>query len=179
MEVILIAAVSEDGFISTGRGVPWHLPDDVAQFRALTAGRWLLVGRRTYSEMEGWFKPDHTPLVLTRSPEWKPSAGFACASVADALSIAQGKTEQLWVIGGGEVYRAAMPYATGVVMTSVHTHLGAGVPFPTLDTAQWLETGRTCHPADECHALAFSVIRYNTSTLRRIATEPINSAHPT
>jgi len=68
---IIIAAVSADGFISRGTGVPWDLPEDRQHFRRLTQGQWLFLGRRTFEEMLGWFK-DHHPVVLTRRPLLPP-----------------------------------------------------------------------------------------------------------
>ena len=128
--VTLIAAVSKDGFISRGKGVPWNLPEDRAHFRALTAGQWLLMGRTTYEEMRGWFTPSHHPLVLTRDealPERVPSVQAAIARA----------TGELFVCGGGQCYAAAMPHADRLVLTVVDEVLHAGVAFPAVDAAHW------------------------------------------
>src|SRR5688500_19799474 len=67
MTVTLIAAHSENGVIAKGGRLPWHLPDEIAHFRAYCQGKWLLLGRRTWDEMQGWFRPGQTPVVVTRN----------------------------------------------------------------------------------------------------------------
>lgn len=144
--VILIAAVSTDGFISTGTGVPWDLPADRTHFRRLTAGKWLLLGRRTFEEMRGWFR-DHHPLVLTRRPLPEPwqDAGVTSAAEAVARAAAAGAPE-LWVCGGSSAYAEAMPLADEIVLTRVADTLGAGAPFPAIDPSLWQETRRAQPP---------------------------------
>ena len=157
MIVTLIAAVSEDGFISRGKGVPWDLPDDRAHFRARTQGRWLLVGRHTYEEMTGWFRPGHKPLVLSRDPAFVPAIGSRVASVAEALAtVAAAGESELMVIGGGGVFSAAMPLATRLDLTRVHERLGDGVPFPRIESRRWHKVSSQRHPADAAHAFAFT-----------------------
>lgn len=156
----LIAAVSADGFISTGTGVPWHLPRDKEHFRRITRSQWLLLGRRTYEEMTGWFE-DHHPLILTRSPVYNPPAGEIVASVAEALQVAAtGGARELFVCGGGEAYAAAMPAADRLILTHVDSTLGSGVPFPTVNPANWRETSRQEFPADSTHAQALNFASY-------------------
>lgn len=153
----LIAAVSKDGFISQGRGVPWNLPRDKAHFRRVTAGQWLLLGRRTYQEMLGWFR-DHHPLVLTRDPNFVSSVGKAVSSVEEALQAAgkQGARELL-VCGGGGAYAAAMPLADQLVLTHVDTVLGGGVPFQDFQAGDWHQASLEAFPADaeNPHAMVF------------------------
>lgn len=135
--VSLIAAVSRDGFISRGRGVPWDLPADRRHFRAHTAGKWLLVGRITYEEMRGWFR-GHTPVVLTHDRGYLPPGGHAVASAEDAVRLARDAGQaELMVIGGGQVFAAAMPMGHRLLITWVDDELGAGVRFPGIDSSQW------------------------------------------
>ncbi|HBJ82396.1 MAG TPA: dihydrofolate reductase [Verrucomicrobiales bacterium] len=145
----LIAAVSADGFISTGHGVPWDLPKDREHFRSVTRGQWLLIGRRTYQEMLGWFQAGHHPLILTRNPNYTPPVGQAVADLESALEAAtQGGARELFVCGGGAAYSAAMPRADRLILTHVGTHLHAGVPFPALDPGIWRVVSRLESPAD-------------------------------
>jgi dihydrofolate reductase len=135
--VTLIAAVSEDGFISKGTGVPWDLAEDRAHFRRYTAGKWLLLGRRTFEEMQGWFS-DHTPLVMTRDAAFKPAKGRRVSSVEEAVALAeQGGQNELVVCGGGQIYAEAMPYAQRLVITRVADRLGVGVAFPKIEPHEW------------------------------------------
>jgi dihydrofolate reductase len=156
--VTMIAALSRDGFISRGTGVPWHLPEDVRQFRAYCEGKWLLAGRKTFEEMTGWFRMGHTPVVVTRQKGYRVANGHAAADVEEAVAMfRRSGTEELVVIGGGEVYAAAMPYAGALRLTVVETDLGAGVAFPAVNMEQWREVSCHRHPADAHHAQAFSL----------------------
>ena len=135
--VTLIAAVSEDGLISKGRGVPWDLPEDRAHFRRYTAGKWLLLGRTTYEEMHGWFG-GHMPLVMTRDPGYDPAIGKRVSSVAEAIALTEkAGQDELVVVGGGQIFAEAMPYANRLIITRVADRLGAGVPFPNIDPHEW------------------------------------------
>lgn len=155
----LIAAVSADGFISRSTGVPWDLPEDRAQFRAYTRDKWLLLGRRTYGEMLGWFRPGHHPLVLSREPDWRPAWGARVASVPEALALAeQAGCPELVVCGGGQAYALALPWVRRLILTRVDESLGAGVAFPEIDWTQWREVDRHVHPPDAAHACGFTVL---------------------
>lgn len=135
--VSLIAAVSRDGFISRGTGVPWDLPADRRHFRAHTAGKWLLVGRITCEEMRGWFG-DHTPLVLTHDEDFVMPRGHAVKSADDAVHLARDAGQaELMVIGGGQVFAATMPLAHRLLITWVDDELGAGVRFPDINLSEW------------------------------------------
>lgn len=161
----LIAAVSDDGFISPGKGVPWDLPDDRKHFRAHTAGRHLLLGRTTYEEMTGWFDASHSPLVLSRDRAFVPPVGRRVPSVQVAIMQAEREgARELVVCGGAQTYAAAMSYADTLLITRVHTNLGQGIAFPEILEKEWKEESRIDHPADRNHALAMSFI-----TLRRSA----------
>ena len=153
----LIAAVSEDGFISRGQGVPWKLPADVAHFRAYTAGKWLLLGRRTYEEMVGWFR-DHTPLVLSRDENFVPTIGQRVGSVEEALHLTS--THELVVCGGAQAYALALPLADRLVLTQVQTQLGEGVPFPAIAWDAWTEVSRKPYPVDAQHAHSFQIVTW-------------------
>jgi len=135
--VIIIAAVSADGYISRGTGVPWELPEDRRHFRRLTQGQWLLLGRRTFEEMLGWFR-DHHPLVLTRRPLPSPWEKAGVNHVSEAVArVAAGGAEELWVCGGAAAYAEAMPQADELILTVVAEELGDGVRFPDIDPDEW------------------------------------------
>lgn len=141
--VTLIAAVSEDGFISKGRGVPWDLPEDRDHFRSYTAGKWLLLGRTTYEEMIGWFR-DHTPLVLTRDLAYKPPMGHRVSSIREAIGLAESAgQDELVVCGGAQAYELAMPHAARLHITRVDSRLGSGVSFPSISDTLWRRADQT------------------------------------
>ncbi|MDZ4289571.1 MAG: dihydrofolate reductase [Prosthecobacter sp.] len=158
--VTLLAAISADGFISRGRGVPWDLPADKAHFRAYAAGKWCLLGRTTYEEMLGWFR-DHHPLILSRDPAYHPPVGQHVTSVAEAIARANAaRRPELVVIGGSSVFNSAMPLAHRLEITHVHDILGAGVSFPPISPEEWEPVSRIAHGIDKRHAQAFEIVTY-------------------
>lgn len=165
--VTLIAAVSKDGFISRGKGVPWDLPEDRRYFRDCTSGKWLLVGRVTYDEMAGWFG-DRTPLVLTHDSDFRVPGGQTVQSVDAVIRLAVGANQrELMVIGGGQVFAAAMPFAHRLIITWVDDELGSGITFPNMDAAVWeAATEESLHSRRE-GAPAFRIVTY-----RRKQTQP-------
>jgi dihydrofolate reductase len=153
----LIAVVSADGFISTGVGVPWDLPADRAHFRAYTQEKWLLLGRRTFEEMQGWFQPGHHPLVLTHDLKLEVLHGSTVSTVPEALRLAQ---TELVCCGGAETYEAAMPHAHRLVITQVHQILGRGLAFPEISSREWEPVSRRTHGVDSDHAFALEIVTY-------------------
>jgi len=137
VEVVLIAAVSTDGFISRGSGVPWDLPADRAHFRQMTNGKWLLFGRSTFDEMQGWFH-NHHPLVLTHRSLPEAWDGCAVSGVAEAIDrVRRAGGTELWVCGGASVYELALPLAKKMVLTRVDDVLTHGVSFPPFSAKEW------------------------------------------
>ena len=162
-EVVLVAALDRCLGIGRRGALPWHLPDDLARFKAITTGRTLLMGRRT-AEAIGRALPKRRNLVLTRGasvpfPDMEPVGSFD-----EALQLAG---EDLVVIGGGEVYALALPHATRLDLTFVDADVGADTFFPPYDASEWREVSRTHHPADARHAYAYDVVE-----LVRAATRP-------
>ena len=159
-QVSLIAALDRNNAIGKGNALPWHLPDDLKHFKALTLGKPVLMGRRT-AESLGRALPKRRNLVLTRSGA-VPFAGMqAVASIDEAIAIAGADGEELCVIGGGEVYALALPLATRLHLTHIDTVVaGADAFFPRFDAADWRETARIAHPADAAHAFAFDFVDY-------------------
>ncbi len=160
MRVSLIAALDCNHAIGRGNALPWHLPDDLKRFKALTLGKPVLMGRKTAQSL-GRALPRRINLVLTRGGT-VPFAGMqAVASLEAAIALAAGEGEELCVIGGGEVYALALPSATHLHLTHVDTAVeGADAFFPCFDARRWRETARLHHPADAAHAFAFDFADY-------------------
>ena len=138
--------------------MPWHLPDDLKRFKQLTLGKPVLMGRKTAVAI-GRALPDRRNLVLTRSD----SAPFAEQEPVASLdvAIAAAGTQELCVIGGGEVYALALPWATRLHLTWIDTAAeNADAFFPHFDAAQWRETSRVAHSADARHEFAFAFVNY-------------------
>lgn len=159
--ISLLAALAQDRAIGRGNAMPWHLPDDLARFKALTLGKPILMGRKTAQSL-GRALPGRLNLVLTRSGEL-PYAGMqAVASLEQALQAAtQAGAQELCVIGGGQVYAQLIDQADVLYLTHVATQVpDADAFFPTWDPEAWKETARQHHPADARHALAFDFVDY-------------------
>jgi dihydrofolate reductase len=154
--------MDENRLLADEQGIPWHLPGDIAHFRAYTDRKWLLIGRTTFEEMRGWFREGHVPLVLTTRCGWDPPIGRVVSSVPHALALAEADgQEELVCVGGGETFASALPYADKLVLTFVHHRFelpGRLVHFPPWDVKEWRETSRVEHAADAEHAWSFSIV---------------------
>ena len=161
MNISLIAALDRNNAIGRGNTLPWHLPDDLKRFKALTLGKSVLMGRKT-AESLGRALPGRRNLVLTRTGAAAFVRMEAAASLDDALAIAcSDGAEELCVIGGGEVFALALPRATKMYLTHVNTVVAdADAFFPAFDPAQWTVTQRESHAADARHAFAFEFVDY-------------------
>lgn len=142
VRVIIIAAVSADGFISKGEGVPWEMPEDRIHFRRLTSDQWMFLGRKTFDEMTGWFVK-HRPLVLTQRKLPQPWENARVSGIEEAMrKVSEGGGGALWVCGGASAYEAAMACADEIILTEVSEFLGTGVAFPKMETGVWREVRR-------------------------------------
>jgi dihydrofolate reductase len=158
MRIDLIAALDRNHAIGRDGEMPWHLPDDLKRFKALTFGKPVLMGRKTALAI-GRALPGRENLVLTRG-ESAPYAGqVVVRSMDDAIERLE--LQDLAVIGGGEVYALALPYATGMYLTWVDAEVaGADAFFPRFDERTWVETARQEHGADARHAFAMKFVDY-------------------
>lgn len=157
-EVSLVAALDRRHAIGRAGAMPWHLPEDLRRFKARTLGKPVLMGRKTALAI-GRPLPGRENLVLTRGSE----APFAGQLVVHSLeeAIARAGAGELAVIGGGEVYRLAMPYATLLALTWVDTEVtDADTFFPAFDPAEWVEVAREEWPADARHPWALAFVDY-------------------
>ena len=159
--LVLIAALDRNRGIGRDNALPWHLPDDLKRFRALTLGQPVLMGRRT-AESLGRALPKRRNLVLTRGARAPFDGMEAVASIDDALALAAAEdAEQRCVIGGGELYALTLPMATRLHLTHVDTLVdGCDAFFPAFEAARWRAVSREAHAADDRHAFAFEFVDY-------------------
>jgi dihydrofolate reductase len=148
--VSLIVAMTRDGVIGRDNAMPWHLPDDLKHFKALTLGKPMLMGRKTFDSI-GKPLPGRTSLVLTRDPRWTAAGVTVVRSLDDAFKAAAGAPE-LCVVGGSEIFRMTLPLAQRIHLTRIHASIPGDVRFPAFDESEWREVERTEHPADARHA---------------------------
>ena len=165
--IALVVAVADNGVIGRGGALPWHLPDDLKHFRAVTLGKPVLMGRRTFDSI-GKPLPGRRNLVLSRSglAGGTPAAGVDRFESFEAAVAAVADTAELCVIGGAGVFALALPRATRVYLTRVHASVAGDVFFPLSALTGWHELARQEHAADDRHAFAMSFL-----TLARGAAE--------
>ncbi|MGH8183219.1 MAG: dihydrofolate reductase [Rhodanobacteraceae bacterium] len=158
MMVTLIAALDRNRAIGRAGAMPWHLPDDLKRFKALTLGKPVLMGRKTALAI-GRALPGRPNLVLTRSSRAPFDGQTVVHSLDEAVARADGA--ELMVIGGGEVYALTLPRATRMHLTEVDAAPpDADTFFPVFDPRAWHEIARAHHPSDGKHAFAFDFIDY-------------------
>jgi len=163
MRIALVAAVATNGVIGRGGALPWHLPDDLQHFKAITIGKPILMGRRTFASI-GRALPGRRNLVLTHAERAPVNGVEVVRSLDHAVELCKGAAE-LCVIGGAEIYRLALPRADRLYLTRVHADAEGDVFFPELDLSAWREVERGEHAPDARHEYAMSFI-----TLDRAAT---------
>ena len=158
--VSIIVATDEQGGIGRNGALPWRLPEDLRRFKALTMGKPVIMGRKTFDSI-GRPLPGRHNIVVSRQAGLNVDGCTVVDSFAAALAAA-GEAPEVCVIGGAEVYAPALPLADTLHLTRVHATVAADAFFPPLDAADWEELAHVEHPADDHHVHAMSFV-----TLRR------------
>ncbi len=161
MIISIIVAAATNGAIGQAGQLPWHLPADLRFFKNTTWAMPVIMGRKTYASMNKLL-PGRFNIVITRNADWQQEGVVTAASLEAALAIAAAAHfKEAYIIGGGEVYRQALPMAGQVLLTRVHTEPeDADTFFPALDTADWQLISDEAFPADDKHAYAFNFQRW-------------------
>lgn len=147
--ITLVAAVARNGVIGRDGGLPWHLPGELQRFKATTMGHVLVMGRVTYDSI-GRPLPGRTTIVVTRQPDWQPAGGrpehlLVADSVEAALAQGRHLDDQVFVVGGGQVYAEALPHADVLLLTCVDAAPEGDVYFPPVEWRRWAEVSRESH----------------------------------
>ncbi|PJJ63426.1 dihydrofolate reductase [Compostimonas suwonensis] len=140
MSPSLIWAQAHGGVIGDAGTIPWHVPEDLAHFTELTRGGTVVMGRRTWDSLPERFRPlpGRHNIVVTRNPQWSADGATAAPSLDAALAAAGADT--VWVMGGGEIYRQAMPLASRLEVTEVDLDAAGDTVAPALDDSWALDT---------------------------------------
>lgn len=155
----LIAAAAENDTIGKDNQLIWHLSDDLKRFKNLTSNHCIIMGRKTF-ESFGKPLPNRTHIVITRQQNYQvPTGVIVVHNMEDALDAAKNDL-QPFIIGGGEIYQQAMPYADKIELTRVHERFDGDAFFPKIDPSVWTETENISHQKDEHHKYSFSFITY-------------------
>jgi dihydrofolate reductase len=143
MTITVLAAVGANLVIGRDGQMPWHLPEDLAHFKAVTMGHTMVMGRKTYDSI-GRALPGRRTIVITRQPGWHAPSVEVAHSLPEALALAG--PADVFVIGGSDVYREAMPYADQMLLTEVEQAPEGDAYFPAFEPGDWREVAREAHP---------------------------------
>lgn len=157
MIVSLVAALASNRVIGRGDGLPWHLPDDLKHFKRLTTGHTVIVGRKTF-ETSGAL-PNRRWIVVTRQPDYAPEGAEVAPDLDRALAMAAGEAE-VFVAGGGEIFRLALPRADRMYLTHIDAAVEGDTTFPAFDPDDWTVVESVHHPIDDRHAYSFTIRTY-------------------
>jgi len=147
MDIVLVAAMTRNRVIGRDGGMPWHLPADLAHFKRVTLKHPVVMGRKTFESI-GFALPKRRNIVVTRSPDAVFKGAETAASLDEALTMLEG-TGTVMVIGGGQLYREALPLATRMELTLIDAEVEGDTTFPEWPADEWREVSRVHRPADE------------------------------
>ena len=159
----MIAAMGSNRVIGKDNDLPWHLPDDFKYFQQKTNGHFIIMGRKNWESLPHKFQPlpNRTNLVLTRQKDYQAEGATIIRSLQEGQEIAaQNSENELFIIGGGEVYRMGLEIADRIYLTEIAGDFEGQVTFPELSGNQWKEIDRKHHATDERHQYAFDFVIY-------------------
>ena len=152
----LIVAVAANQVIGINNTLPWHLPEDLKRFRALTTGHHIIMGRKTYESL-GRLLPGRTTVIVTRNKAYQLEGALIAHSLEAAIKMCESDTEA-FIIGGAELYRDGLKHANKLYITEVEIEVNGDAFFPTIDLHQWQQTSREAHASAQ--GLLFSYVTY-------------------
>jgi len=156
--VSLIVAMARNRVIGVNNTLPWHLPADLKHFKALTMGHHIVMGRKTYESI-GKPLPGRTSVVVTRNADYAPQGVVVVNSLEAAIS-ACGNDEEIFVIGGAELYRQIIDLADRIYLTEIDADISGDAHFTEFDRKLWQETERVNHAPDEKNVHSYHFVVY-------------------
>ena len=163
----MIAAMSTNRVIGINNDLPWHLPDDFKFFQTKTRGRHVLMGRKNYESLPLKFRPlpERINLIITKNKYYQAHNTHIFHSLENAIKYAEIHGErELFIIGGGEIYKLALPYTDTIYLTEVNAYLNGHAYFPIFDKQIFKETFRSHHASDEQHLYSYDYVTYQKTT---------------
>ncbi|WP_299890142.1 dihydrofolate reductase [uncultured Lacinutrix sp.] len=155
----MIVAAGENNEIGKDNDLIWHLRDDLKRFKALTSGHHIIMGRKTFESFPKPL-PNRTHIVISRQKDYQVPEGVIVVNSLEAAIEKAKNDSQPFIIGGGEIYKQAMPLANKIELTRVHSTFDADTFFPEVDKSIWKETANTFHTKDENHEYEFSFLTF-------------------
>ena len=162
MKLHLIYARARNGTIGKDGQMPWHLPEDLAQFKRITLGQPVIMGRKTWDSLPARFRPlpGRVNIVITRQSDWQAEGALRANSIEDAMRLC-GDAPDAWIMGGAEIYRQAEPLASTAVVTEIDADFEGDAFAPELG-ARWQEIQREQH--NSASGLEFAFVTYQQTS---------------
>ncbi len=155
-QLSIIVAFAHDGVIGVNNTLPWHLPEDLKRFRALTMGHHIIMGRKTYDSL-GRLLPGRTTVIVTRNENYKVEGALVAHSLEAAIALCE-DDEEVFLIGGAELYQAGLKLAHKLYITEIELDVAGDAFFSKLVSTEWQETEREAHTSEK--GLKFSYVTY-------------------
>ncbi len=153
-KISIVVAISTNHAIGKNNQLLWHLPADLKHFKEITTGHPIIMGRKTYDSI-GRPLPNRRNIVITRNKDLQIAGVEMVSSVEEAISLCKQENE-VFIIGGAEIYKHALPLTNRIYLTTVHQHYEADAFFPELDENEWLTIAQEAHEADEKNSVAYT-----------------------
>jgi dihydrofolate reductase len=171
MEIVLIAAVADNGVIGADNTIPWRLKSDMQRLKAMTIGRPVVMGRKTYQSLPRRPLPGRTNIVITRDAAFRADGAVVTTSFESAGLVARGdalrrNVREIAIIGGAEIYARFMASADRLEITEVHIRPEGDTRFPAVDATLWQEVARERHPEGPDDTAEFSYVTYRRRPAR-------------
>ena len=155
----LIAAASENNALGKDNDLVWHLPDDFKRFKALTSGHYIIMGRKTFESFPKPL-PNRTHVIITRQNDYEaPEGCIVVNSLKKAIEVCP-ENEEVFIIGGGQIYKQSIEIADKIELTRVHTIVEADAFFPEIDETVWEAIQSEYHPNDDKHKYDFTYLTF-------------------
>jgi dihydrofolate reductase len=159
--LVLVLAMADNGVIGASGRIPWRIADDMKRFKALTLGKPIVMGRKTWDSFPKKPLPGRTNIVITRDPSWRAGGALVAHSFDGALALAeQEQPSEIAIVGGAGIYKAALAHATRVELTQVHINVEGDTQLAPFDMHLWRESAREEHATPDG-------LRYSYVTLER------------
>jgi dihydrofolate reductase len=156
--ITLIAAASENNALGKDNQLVWHLPNDFKRFKEITSGHYIIMGRKTFESFPKPL-PNRTHIIITRQKNYKVENCIVVNSIKEAID-ASPKNEDIFIIGGAEIYNQSIDFADKIELTRVHANFEADAYFPEINTTNWKLTFEEKHKKDEKHNFDFTFQTY-------------------
>lgn len=159
MIISLVYAISQNGVIGDKGGLPWHVPSDLKHFKAVTLGKPIIMGRKTWESLPRKPLPGRVNIVLTRHTGFVAQGAEVAKDLPSALAVA-GQVEEICVIGGAEIFKAFLPSTQKIYLTRILAMVEGDVMMPDLDLAIWREVSRSSPMRAEGDGAAYETLVY-------------------